>query len=142
METSSRDEQHNNSNNIIGTQTHAGRYVHYNVSSSSPGSTSLRFAPSVEVVTYFLYQVLRGIKYVHSAHVLHCNLKPINLLLNSNCDLKIAYFGLAGTTSETDFMTEFVVTRWYRAPELLLNCSEYTAAIDIYGQWVAYLVKS
>ncbi|KAF2315275.1 hypothetical protein GH714_038668 [Hevea brasiliensis] len=82
---------------------------------------------------YFLYQLMRGLKYVHSAHVLHRDLKPSNLLLNANCDLKIADFGLARTTSETDFMTEYVVTRWYRAPELLLNCSEYTAAIDIWS---------
>ncbi|KAD6453233.1 hypothetical protein E3N88_07938 [Mikania micrantha] len=82
---------------------------------------------------YFLYQILRGLKYVHSAHVLHRDLKPSNLLLNANCDLKIGDFGLARTTSETDFMTEYVVTRWYRAPELLLNCSEYTAAIDIWS---------
>ncbi|XP_057533607.1 mitogen-activated protein kinase homolog MMK2 isoform X2 [Amaranthus tricolor] len=82
---------------------------------------------------YFLYQILRGLKYIHSANVLHRDLKPSNLLLNANCDLKIADFGLARTTSETDFMTEYVVTRWYRAPELLLNCSEYTAAIDIWS---------
>ncbi|KAL2461533.1 Mitogen-activated protein kinase 4 [Abeliophyllum distichum] len=82
---------------------------------------------------YFLYQLLRGLKYVHSANVLHRDLKPSNLLLNSNCDLKIGDFGLARTTSETDFMTEYVVTRWYRAPELLLNCSEYTTAIDIWS---------
>ncbi|KAH1130119.1 hypothetical protein J1N35_001497 [Gossypium stocksii] len=82
---------------------------------------------------YFLYQILRGLKYVHSANVLHRDLKPSNLLLNANCDLKIGDFGLARTTSETDFMTEYVVTRWYRAPELLLNCSEYTAAIDIWS---------
>lgn len=82
---------------------------------------------------YFLYQLLRGLKYVHSANVLHRDLKPSNLFLNANCDLKIADFGLARTTSETDFMTEYVVTRWYRAPELLLNCSEYTAAIDIWS---------
>nr|AHY02157.1 mitogen-activated protein kinase 4 [Betula platyphylla] len=82
---------------------------------------------------YFLYQLLRGLKYVHSANVLHRDLKPSNLLLNANCDLKIGDFGLARTTSETDFMTEYVVTRWYRAPELLLNCSEYTAAIDVWS---------
>ncbi|XP_004492784.1 mitogen-activated protein kinase homolog MMK2 [Cicer arietinum] len=82
---------------------------------------------------YLLCQLLRGLKYVHSANVLHRDLKPSNLLLNSNCHLKIADFGLARTTSETDFMTEYVVTRWYRAPELLLNCSEYTAAIDIWS---------
>ncbi|PIA38751.1 hypothetical protein AQUCO_02700155v1 [Aquilegia coerulea] len=82
---------------------------------------------------YFLYQLLRGLKYIHSANVLHRDLKPSNLLLDSNCDLKICDFGLARTTSETDFMTEYVVTRWYRAPELLLNCSEYTTAIDIWS---------
>ncbi|CAI9785978.1 unnamed protein product [Fraxinus pennsylvanica] len=82
---------------------------------------------------YFLHQILRGLKYVHSANVLHRDLKPSNLLLNANCDLKIGDFGLARTTSETDFMTEYVVPRWYRAPELLLNCSEYTAAIDIWS---------
>lgn len=82
---------------------------------------------------YFLYQLLRGLKYVHSANILHRDLKPSNLLLNANCDLKIADFGLARTTSETDFMTEYVVTRWYRAPELLLNCSEYTSAIDVWS---------
>ncbi|XP_047337750.1 mitogen-activated protein kinase homolog NTF6-like [Impatiens glandulifera] len=82
---------------------------------------------------YFLYQILRGLKYIHSANVLHRDLKPSNLLLSSNCDLRICDFGLARTTSESDYMTEYVVTRWYRAPELLLNCSEYTAAIDIWS---------
>lgn len=80
-----------------------------------------------------MYQLLRGLKYVHSANVLHRDLKPSNLFLNANCDLKLGDFGLARTTSETDFMTEYVVTRWYRAPELLLNCSEYTAAIDVWS---------
>jgi mitogen-activated protein kinase 1/3 len=88
---------------------------------------------------YFLYQLLRGLKYIHSANVLHRDLKPSNLLLDANCDLKICDFGLARTTSETDFMTEYVVTRWYRAPELLLNCSEYTAAIDIWSVGCIFL---
>ena len=80
-----------------------------------------------------MYQLLRGLKYIHSANVLHRDLKPSNLFVNANCDLKIGDFGLARTTSETDFMTEYVVTRWYRAPELLLNCSEYSGAIDIWS---------
>ncbi|GFP88921.1 mitogen-activated protein kinase 4, partial [Phtheirospermum japonicum] len=67
------------------------------------------------------------------ANVLHRNLKPSNLFLNANCDLKIGDFGLARTTCETDFMTKYVVMRWYRAPRLLLNCSEYTAAIDVWS---------
>jgi len=82
---------------------------------------------------YFLYQLLRGLKYIHSANIIHRDLKPSNLLLNANCDLKICDFGLARPTSENDFMTEYVVTRWYRAPELLLNSSDYTAAIDVWS---------
>lgn len=54
-------------------------------------------------------------------------------MLNANCDLKIGDFGLARPTSENEFMTEYVVTRWYRAPELLLNSSDYTAAIDVWS---------
>lgn len=82
---------------------------------------------------YFMYQILRGLKYIHSANIIHRDLKPSNLLLNANCDLKIIDFGLARTTFENDFMTEYVVTRWYRAPELLLNSSDYTSAIDVWS---------
>ncbi|XRB21136.1 mitogen-activated protein kinase [Pseudoscourfieldia marina] len=82
---------------------------------------------------YFIYQVLRGLKYVHSANVLHRDLKPSNLLLNASCDLKICDFGLARTSSDRGFMTEYVVTRWYRAPELLLSCEEYSGAIDVWS---------
>ena len=82
---------------------------------------------------YFLYQILRGLKYIHSANVLHRDLKPSNLLLNANCDLKICDFGLARTAEDSTFMTEYVVTRWYRAPELLLNCSDYSSSIDVWS---------
>ncbi|MBA0865138.1 hypothetical protein Goshw_009404, partial [Gossypium schwendimanii] len=62
---------------------------------------------------------------------LHQIIRSSQALTDDHC--QICDFGLARTTSETDFMTEYVVTRWYRAPELLLNCSEYTAAIDIWS---------
>ena len=83
--------------------------------------------------------MLRALKYIHSANVLHRDLKPSNLLVNANCDLKICDFGLARTTSENDFMTEYVVTRWYRAPELLLNAADYTASIDIWSVGCIYM---
>lgn len=85
-------------------------------------------------VQYFLYQVLRGLKYIHSAAILHRDLKPSNLLVNANCDLKICDFGLARTSQKgQEFMTEYVVTRWYRAPELLLSCSDYNQQIDVWS---------
>ena len=67
-------------------------------------------------------------KYMHSANLLHRDLKPSNLLLNSECHMKMADFGLARSldvkdTSTTPLLTDYVATRWYRAPELLLNCT-------------------
>eukprot|EP00163_Fabomonas_tropica_P015166 TRINITY_DN2770_c0_g1_i2.p1 TRINITY_DN2770_c0_g1~~TRINITY_DN2770_c0_g1_i2.p1 ORF type:complete len:369 (+),score=75.72 TRINITY_DN2770_c0_g1_i2:386-1492(+) len=86
---------------------------------------------------YFLYQILRGLKYIHSANVLHRDLKPSNLLLNGNCDLKICDFGLARVAIPSKnydgFMTEYVATRWYRAPEIMLSWKEYTRAIDVWS---------
>ena len=76
-------------------------------------------------ICYFLYQILRGLKYIHSANVLHRDLKPSNLLLNTTCDLKICDFGLARVADpdhdHTGFLTEYVATRWYRAPEIMRN---------------------
>ncbi|CAN6935552.1 unnamed protein product [Brassica oleracea] len=88
---------------------------------------------------YFLYQILRGLKYIHSANVLHRDLKPSNLLVSVKCELKICDFGLARAASETYAMTEYVTTRWYRAPELLLNSSTYTTAIDMWSVGCIFL---
>ena len=72
--------------------------------------------------------------YMHSANVLHRDLKPSNLLLNKKCDLKICDLGLCrGFETEDEFKTEYVVTRWYRAPEVILNASEYTKAVDVWS---------
>uniref|UniRef100_H2ZA09 Mitogen-activated protein kinase n=1 Tax=Ciona savignyi TaxID=51511 RepID=H2ZA09_CIOSA len=88
-------------------------------------------------ICYFLYQILRGLKYIHSAHVIHRDLKPSNLLLNTTCDLKICDFGLARVADpehdHTGFLTEYVATRWYRAPEIMLNSKGYTKSIDIWS---------
>ena len=93
---------------------------------------------SEEHVTYFLYQILRGLKYIHSANVLHRDLKPGNLLVNSNCELKIGDFGMArglcsSPSEQKRVMTEYVATRWYRAPELMLSLNEYSQAIDMWS---------
>ncbi|KAG0755522.1 hypothetical protein G6F57_006227 [Rhizopus arrhizus] len=87
---------------------------------------------------YFVYQICRGLKYIHSANVLHRDLKPGNLLVNADCELKICDFGLArGYSDNADynagFMTEYVATRWYRAPEIMLSFQSYTKAIDMWS---------
>jgi len=84
---------------------------------------------------YFLYQILRALKYVHSANVLHRDLKPSNILVNANCDLALCDFGLArGFENEgEDTLTQYVVTRWYRAPELLCESPYYGKPVDIWS---------
>jgi serine/threonine protein kinase len=68
------------------------------------------------------------LKYIHSADVLHRDLKPGNLLVNADCELKICDFGLArgfNQAQKQGFMTEYVATRWYRAPEIMLSFANY-----------------
>lgn len=60
-------------------------------------------------ICYFLYQILRGLKYIHSANVLHRDLKPSNLLLNTTCDLKVCDFGLARVADPGTKMSFFIV---------------------------------
>ena len=86
-------------------------------------------------ISYFIYQLLCALKHLHAASVLHRDLKPSNLLVNSDCSLKICDFGLARETDVTlsVALTEYVVTRWYRAPEVLLSGGQYTAAIDVWS---------
>lgn len=91
-----------------------------------------------EHVQYFVYQILRGMKYIHSASVIHRDLKPGNLLVNADCELKICDFGLSrGFESQPDehtpHLTEYVATRWYRAPEIMLVFRRYDTSIDVWS---------
>eukprot|EP00051_Salpingoeca_urceolata_P002712 m.52332 g.52332 ORF g.52332 m.52332 type:complete len:380 (-) comp12283_c0_seq1:303-1442(-) len=85
---------------------------------------------------FFTYQMLLACKYMHSANVLNRDLKPSNMLLNTtNCDLKVCDFGLARVAdpSQRGQLTEYVATRWYRAPEVMVNAKAYTQALDIWS---------
>jgi len=89
---------------------------------------------SNEHIQYFVYQALKGLKYLHSAGVLHRDLKPSNLLVNHNCELKICDFGLArGMSEKAENYTEYVVTRHYRAPEVMTNAKQYDEQIDVWS---------
>eukprot|EP01064_Diplonema_japonicum_P025911 TRINITY_DN37331_c0_g1_i1.p1 TRINITY_DN37331_c0_g1~~TRINITY_DN37331_c0_g1_i1.p1 ORF type:complete len:372 (+),score=58.49 TRINITY_DN37331_c0_g1_i1:39-1154(+) len=95
-------------------------------------------------VSYFTWQILKGLDYLHRSKVMHRDIKPANILVNKNCDLKICDFGLArGRNEGEQELTEYVVTRWYRAPELLLFSREYSGLVDIWsaGCVVAEMVE-
>lgn len=88
---------------------------------------------------WFMYQLFSGLKYIHSANVLHRDLKPANILVNENCDLRICDFGMArgfarpNAQIESQYMTHYVVTRWYRSPEIMLSRKTYDKPIDIWS---------
>jgi len=82
-------------------------------------------------VQFLIYQIIRGMKYVHSAGIIHRDLKPSNIAVNEDCELKILDFGLARPTENE--MTGYVATRWYRAPEIMLNWMHYNHTVDLWS---------
>jgi len=87
---------------------------------------------------YIIYQALKCLKYMHSANLLHRDMKPSNLLLDSECHVKVCDFGLARTMNTTgnqtnQVLTDYVATRWYRAPEILLGSTKYTKGVDMWS---------
>ncbi|KAL4623661.1 mitogen-activated protein kinase 14A-like, partial [Arapaima gigas] len=81
------------------------------------------------IIAYLFYQILRGLKALRSFSLQ--DLKPSNLAVNENCELKILDFGLARHTESE--MTGYVVTRWYRAPEVIFNWMHYSQTVDVWS---------
>jgi len=88
---------------------------------------------------FIIYQLLKALMYMHSGQMLHRDIKPSNILLNSDCQVKVCDFGLArSVVQESDHaqnpvLTDYVATRWYRAPEILLGSTCYTKGVDIWS---------
>ncbi|KAJ8605794.1 hypothetical protein CTAYLR_000522 [Chrysophaeum taylorii] len=87
---------------------------------------------------YIIYQLLKALKYMHSGELVHRDIKPSNLLLNSDCHVRVCDFGLCRSVrveaKETaPALTDYVATRWYRAPEILLGSPTYTKGVDMWA---------
>lgn len=109
---------------------------------------------------YIIYQLVKTLKYLHNCKILHRDLKPSNILINGSCKIKIADFGLArlikaspsdknantnrnvvnsksdinNTKAKSSFaLTDYVATRWYRAPEILLGSHAYGFPVDMWS---------
>ncbi|UJR08883.1 hypothetical protein I4U23_013138 [Adineta vaga] len=83
-------------------------------------------------IKYFTHQILNGLAFIHQAGIIHRDLKPSNILVSQSCTIKIADFGMARQYRDHD-QTQYVVTRWYRAPEVILGYTEYSQAIDLWS---------
>lgn len=88
----------------------------------------------MEDIRNFMKQILMGMAYVHKQGVCHRDLKPENILMNKENIVKICDFGSAKVLSPSGLNTPYIVSRYYRAPELILACSDYTNKIDIWGK--------
>ncbi|PXF48943.1 Mitogen-activated protein kinase 16 [Gracilariopsis chorda] len=88
-------------------------------------------------IQYFMFQLMRGLYFLHSAGVFHRDLKPNNILIDQDCSLRICDFGLARANfdkaPDKALWTDYVATRWYRAPELIMSHYTYSTAIDIWS---------
>jgi len=86
------------------------------------------------IMKSFLYQLLRGVAYCHHHRVLHRDLKPQNLLINREGELKLADFGLARAFGiPVRSYTHEVVTLWYRAPDVLMGSRKYSTPVDVWS---------
>nr|BAM13294.1 MAP kinase 5 [Oryza punctata] len=107
------------------TMTHGGRYLLYDIFGNQFEVTN-KYQPPIMPIGRGAYGIVCSVMNFETREMVA--IKKI-----ANCDLKICDFGLARPSSESDMMTEYVVTRWYRAPELLLNSTDYSAAIDVWS---------
>ncbi|XP_029521268.2 mitogen-activated protein kinase 15 [Oncorhynchus nerka] len=88
---------------------------------------------------YVMHQLLKATKYMHSGNVIHRDQKPSNILLDTDCFVKLCDFGLARSLYQIQedagnpALTEYVATRWYRPPEILLGSSRYTKGVDMWS---------
>lgn len=89
--------------------------------------------PMAEVKNY-MKQILTGMDFVHSRGICHRDLKPENILVNEAGVVKICDFGSAKFLGGSSLNTPYIVSRYYRAPELTLSCTDYTNKIDIWGK--------
>ncbi|XP_031463460.1 cyclin-dependent kinase-like 2 isoform X3 [Phasianus colchicus] len=85
-------------------------------------------------VRKYLFQILRGIAFCHSHNIIHRDIKPENILVSQSGVIKLCDFGFARTLAASgEAYTDYVATRWYRAPELLVGDTKYGRAVDVWA---------
>jgi len=105
-------------------------YMKENLYELMKARTSKRFSESQ--IKYIMYHIIKGISYMHRYGFFHRDLKPENILVDGD-KIKIADFGLAREIRSPPPYTDYVSTRWYRAPECLLKSTNYNSPVDIWA---------
>ncbi|RMZ95847.1 cyclin-dependent kinase-like 2 isoform X4 [Brachionus plicatilis] len=81
-----------------------------------------------------MYQVVRGVDFMHSNNIIHRDIKPENVLINNNGLIKVCDFGFARQIAQpSEIYTDYVATRWYRSPELLVGDPRYGKPVDVWS---------
>jgi cyclin-dependent kinase-like len=87
-----------------------------------------------QLVKKFIYQLCKSIIYIHSIDMIHRDIKPENILVTNDLQVKVCDFGFTRSLPQKGgILTDYVATRWYRAPELLLGCTNYGKEIDFWA---------
>ena len=92
-------------------------------------------------IQYITYQLLKALKYLHSGNLLHRDVKPSNLLIDSSCSVKLCDFGLCRSIASSEgvqpvesmVLTDYIATQWYRCPEILMGSRKYSEGIDLWS---------
>jgi glycogen synthase kinase 3 beta len=93
-----------------------------------------RMYPPILFIKLFIFQLFAGLQYIHTLGISHRDLKPPNLVVDPETgELKICDFGSAKILKPGDTSVSYIASRFYRAPELIYDCTSYTDAIDIWA---------
>ena len=122
---------HSSPQNSITMTTHPSLPCRWSFWSNFSSFREKPFAESI--IKNILFQIFQGLNYMHKHGFFHRDIKPENLLCNGPDLIKIADFGLARETRSRPPYTDYVSTRWYRAPEVLLRTTNYSSPIDLWA---------
>ncbi|CAD8205752.1 unnamed protein product [Paramecium octaurelia] len=81
----------------------------------------------------YIYQILKGLQFIHQKGIVHRDLKPENVLINNKDQIKLCDFGSSKLITSSSQNTPYIVSRYYRAPELILCLTKYGVSVDIWA---------